>query len=232
VQNRLEKVRHMRLLTDGHLFMCLAPEEPAAKIDKEAASRFIKHAIAQASKQPVQDEPTLPPVPSAPVPVIITSKMKARAEYEQQLKEEDAHSTEEEELKVIDEVDNDNSMDIDKPSKVTPEALLDTIADVDQTQVGKKRRRRPVDPFAGMYQHFVVCVVGHLTFVGYGDGLSTSDEGIKSQSNSVPGLQVDNSKIDSGSQNSTSSAPSSKQRTHPKPEKKKKKRSKQKEPVV
>ena len=219
--------------------MCLAPEESATKIDKEAASRFIKHAIAQASNKPIQDEATLPSVSAAPVPVKITSKMKARAEYEQQLKEEDAQSTEEEVLEVIDETDNDGGMDVDRPSNVTPEALLDKIAEEDQTQVCKKRRRRPVDPFSGMYQLFVGHIIGHLVFIGYGDDLSTSDLGIQSQStsNSVPGLQDNNSTIDSSYQNSASPTPSSihatsKQRTHTKPQNKKKRKSKQREPAV
>ena len=219
--------------------MCLAPEESATKIDKEAASRFIKHAIAQASNKPIQDEATLPSVSAAPVPVKITSKMKARAEYEQQLKEKDAQSTDEEGLEVIDEADNGGSMDVDRPSKVTPEVLLDKVADEDQTRIGK-RRRRPVDPFSGMYQHFIVHIVGHLAFIGYGDDLSTSDLGIQSQStsNSVPGLQVNNSSIDSSYQNSVSSTPSSihatssRQRTHTKPQNNKKKKSKQKVPAV
>jgi hypothetical protein len=232
----LETVRDTLLLFNGDLFMCLALEEPATKIDKEAASRFIKHAIAQASKKSVQDEATLPSVSTAPVPVKITSKMKSRAEYEQQLKEEDAQSTEEEALEVIDEADNDGSMDVDKPSKVTPEALLDKIADEDQTQVGKKRRRRPVDPFSGMYQHFVVHIVGHLAFIGYGDDLSMSNLGVQSQStsNSAPGLQVNNSSVDSSYQNfasSSSTHATSSRHTDTKPLNKKKK-SKQKEPAV
>lgn len=233
----LETVRDTLLLFNGDLFMCLALEEPATKIDKEAASRFIKHAIAQASKKPVQDEATPPSVSTAPVPVKITSKMKARAEYEQQLKEEDAQSTEEEALEVIDEADNDGSMDVDGPSKVTPEALLDKIADGDQTQVGKKRRRRPVDPFSGMSQHFFVHIVGHLAFIGYGDDLSTSDFGVQSQStsNSAPGLQVNNSSVDSNYQNSASSSSihaTLSRYTDTKPLNKKKKKSKQKEPAV
>ncbi|KAF8347005.1 hypothetical protein F5887DRAFT_71718 [Amanita rubescens] len=203
-------------------------KEPATKIDKEAAGRFIKHAIAQASKQPTRDEPT--PLTSSsgsapvPVPVKVTSKMEARAEYERQLKEQDAQSSEEEELEVIDGADNDNGMDIDKSSpKVTSGALTDKIDDEDQTQVGNKRRRRPVDPFAG-----------------YGDDLSTSDHGVQSQltSYSVPRPQADTGKIDSSDQNSASSTPSirptsSSQNLPSKPENKKRKKSKkQKKPAV
>jgi len=179
-------------------------KDPPTKIDKEAAGRFIKHAIAQASKQPTRDEPT--PLTSSsgtvtvtvPVPVKITNKMKARAEYERQLKEQDAQSTEEEELEVIDEADNDHSMDIDKSSpKLTSGAPTDNE---DQTQVGNKRRRRPVDPFAG-----------------YGDDLSTSY--------SVLGPQVDTGKIDSNDQNSVPPTASS-QNSPLKPRDKKRKKSK------
>jgi hypothetical protein len=222
--------------------MCLTPEEPATKIDKEAAGRFIKHAIAQASKQPTRDEPT--PLTSSsgsapvPVPVKVTSKMEARAEYERQLKEQDAQSSEEEELEVIDGADNDNGMDIDKSSpKVTSGALTDKIDDEDQTQVGNKRRRRPVDPFAGMFWHLVIRVVRHLTFIGYGDDLSTSDHGVQSQlsSYSVPRPQADTGKIDSSDQNSASSIrpTSSSQNLPSKPENKKRRKSKkQKKPAV
>lgn len=147
-----------RVLPGEYTLMCLILEEPATKIDKEAAGRFIKHAIAQASKQPTREEPTPLTFPSGSVPVPVTvpvkvtSKMEARAEYERQLKEQDAQSTEEEELEVIDEADNDYVMDIDKSSpKLTSGAPTDKIDDEDKTQVGSKRRRRPVDPFAGMF---------------------------------------------------------------------------------
>jgi len=225
--------------------MCHTPEEPATKIDKEAAGRFIKHAIAQASKQPTRDGPT--PLTSSsgsapvPVPVKVTSKMEARAKYAQQLKEQDAQSSEEEELEVIDEADNDG-MDIDKspPIKLTSGAPTDKIDDEDQTQVGNKRRRRPIDPFAGMFWHPVTRVVRHLTFIGYGDDLSTSNHGVQSQSTSysVPRSQVDTGKINSSDQNSASSTPSirptsSSQNSPSKPENKKRKKSKkQRKPAV
>ncbi|KAG9313974.1 hypothetical protein JVU11DRAFT_4750 [Chiua virens] len=76
-------------------------------IDKEAATRFIKHAIAQAKNTQLVDEPSDDAVPVASsssgqrVPIRVTSKMIARAEYEKELKE--LGSEEDEDLEVFDE---------------------------------------------------------------------------------------------------------------------------------
>ncbi|KAI0684769.1 hypothetical protein BC835DRAFT_1388170 [Cytidiella melzeri] len=130
-------------------------EDPAKRklaVDKNVASRFIKHAIAQVKygRPPGQDEG----MPSQPentrVPVKVTEKMVARAQYEKELRE--LGSEEEEDLDIIDDTE-DQSMP-DTPSAVVDKgkgkALTDDIlADVAQAVTGQKRRRATLDPFAG-----------------------------------------------------------------------------------
>ncbi|KAF8559939.1 C1D-domain-containing protein [Imleria badia] len=106
-------------------------------IDKGAAGRFIKHAIAQAKNAQLVDEPSdATPVASSSsnherVPVKVTSKMLARAEYEKELKE--LGSEEEQDLAVFDE-----------------EAGIEDEEAMDMEDVPSSRRKRPhVDPFAG-----------------------------------------------------------------------------------
>lgn len=79
-------------------------------IDKVAASRFIKHAIAQAVRaqdQPSQtadQEPTPGPskIQVQPIPAGAATKMHARAEWEKQVQEA---IEEEEDLEVFDEAE-------------------------------------------------------------------------------------------------------------------------------
>ncbi|EGO31076.1 hypothetical protein SERLADRAFT_376679, partial [Serpula lacrymans var. lacrymans S7.9] len=77
-------------------------------IDKAAAGRFIKHAIAQAKdiRPPVDATEgaasTSASTSNVHVPVTITSKMAERAEYERKLKEEGS-GEEDEDLQVFDE---------------------------------------------------------------------------------------------------------------------------------
>ena len=57
-------------------------------IDQGAANRFIKHAIAQAALQVQRPPGDTEAGPSqVRVPVKVTSKMEARAQYEKELKE-------------------------------------------------------------------------------------------------------------------------------------------------
>lgn len=134
-------------------------------IDKVAAGRFIKHAIAQAKNARLVDEPSdAATVASSSsnherVPVQVTSKMVARAEYEKELKE--LGSEEEEDLEVFDEeaaVGDDEAMDTaDDPPEETRPMRLDKgkgrAAEEEQSKgegFPSSRHKRPrVDPFSG-----------------------------------------------------------------------------------
>ncbi|KDQ31249.1 hypothetical protein PLEOSDRAFT_1014983, partial [Pleurotus ostreatus PC15] len=112
----------------------------AQAIDKAAAGRFIKHAIAQAKSvvSSSKDDP-IPPADSSSAPrveVKVTSKMRARAEYEKDLNEgRDESEDEDGGLEVFDE---DAEMEVARDSPVEPLA-------------GNKRRRPAFDPFTGTY---------------------------------------------------------------------------------
>jgi len=89
-------------------------------IDKVAANRFIKHAIAQATRtqgqpstEPADQEPTpgSSKIPARPVPAGATNKMLARAEWEKQVKE--AEEEEEEDLEVFEETEGYANADAD-----------------------------------------------------------------------------------------------------------------------
>lgn len=120
-------------------------------VDKGVANRFIKHAIAQVKygRPPGQDEGVSSEQQDVRVPVKVTEKMAARAQYEKELKE--LGSEEEDDLEVIDDAEEDSS-------PLTPSAVdkgkgkaraEDILADVAQAVAGQKRRRPAVDPFAG-----------------------------------------------------------------------------------
>jgi len=134
-------------------------------IDKAAAGRFIKHAIAQAKNAKLVDEPSDAATAASSgsnherVPVKITSKMVARAEYEEELKE--LGSEEEEDLEVFDEdmaAEDKEAMDTaDGPPEETRFVGLDKgkgrASEEEQSEeeeVSSSRRKRPrVDPFSG-----------------------------------------------------------------------------------
>lgn len=89
-------------------------------IDKVAANRFIKHAIAQATRtqgqpsvEPAGQEPTpgSSKIPAQPVPAGATNKMLARAEWEKQVK--GAEGEEEEDLEVFEETEGYTNADAD-----------------------------------------------------------------------------------------------------------------------
>ncbi|KAM6498631.1 Sas10/Utp3/C1D family domain containing protein [Amanita muscaria] len=135
-----------------------APDKPATKLDKNAAGRFIKHAIAQVSKQLPQDEPTpltsASPTPATSIPAKVTSKMLARADYQRQLREEAAQSSDEEGLQVINDtsdLDNENSMDVDNSAVESSKRILGISTSNDPPQAPNKRKRPTVDPFAGIH---------------------------------------------------------------------------------
>lgn len=150
------------------------PPTKRAEIDKAAAGRFIKNAITQAasSKPQAKDSASTTPEPSTSsslrVPVKVTSKMLERQQYEKELTQQDEEGSEEEELTVFE--DNVTGMAVDSsvitgPTKgkgrEVPSAIQEPIP-----QPSGKRKRPPVDPFAG-----------------YGDDIiSSAAEGLK-QSN-------------------------------------------------
>ncbi|KAI0652455.1 hypothetical protein C8Q79DRAFT_937766 [Trametes meyenii] len=139
------------------------PEKRKTTVDKAAANRFIKHAIAQvrAQRPPGDNEgpshirfdaegqvPKASASQAQPVPVKITSKMRARAEYERQLAEQGSEEEEGEEevLEVFDEGEGDG-----EPAAISSKDKGKGRAVVEETAGGsaKKRRRPAVDPFAG-----------------------------------------------------------------------------------
>jgi len=145
-------------------------EDPAKRqfaIDRAAANRFIKHAIAQAKDippTPTSDSgPTTTRVPfnadgtadtvPAPVPVTVTAKMLERERYQRALREEQSEE-ESEDLKVIDgeeATDGDESSEDDSPGQASGVPLAakgKSRALPSETGIGK-RRRPPIDPFAG-----------------------------------------------------------------------------------
>lgn len=121
-------------------------------VDKGVANRFIKHAIAQIKfeRPPGQDE-GISSQQDVRVPVKVTEKMIARAQYEKELKE--LGSEEEDDLEVIDDAESQSSSSTPSTSdKGKGKARAeDLIADVAQTVAGQKRRRPAVDPFAGAH---------------------------------------------------------------------------------
>ncbi|KAI9570171.1 Sas10/Utp3/C1D family-domain-containing protein [Boletus coccyginus] len=133
-------------------------------IDKAAADRFIKHAIAQAKNAQLVDGPSdAATVASSSssherVPVKVTSKMVTRAEYEKELKE--LGSEEDDDLQVFDEemaAEDEEAMNIpDDPPEGTRSVGLDKgkgrASEEEQSndeKVSSSRRKRPrVDPFS------------------------------------------------------------------------------------
>ena len=84
-------------------------------VDKGVANRFIKHAIAQIKfdRPPGQDE-GISSQQDVRVPVKVTEKMIARAQYEKELKE--LGSEEEDDLEVIDDAESQSSSSNSPPS--------------------------------------------------------------------------------------------------------------------
>ncbi|KAF8273035.1 hypothetical protein EI94DRAFT_1564974, partial [Lactarius quietus] len=136
-------------------------EDPAKRqfaIDRAAATRFIKHAIAQVKDAPLaptsDSGPTTArvssnaddPAATAPVlvPVKVTEKMLEREQYQQTLREEDREE-ETEDLKVIDGGEDDGERPSDNPpgqaSGVLPLAAKGESKAPSETSVGKRRRQ-------------------------------------------------------------------------------------------
>ncbi|KAM5532258.1 hypothetical protein V8D89_014097 [Ganoderma adspersum] len=162
------------------------PEKRKTAVDRGAANRFIKHAIAQAKGQPqprtpgeapAQSDGARPPAhthirfdengnapsgssssassstPAMQIPVKVTSKMLARAEYQKKLAEEDASSNDDDDGDGLDVIDGE-SEDDPEPERVSSKAKgkgkAKATSEEAATPGGAKKRRRPApDPFAG-----------------------------------------------------------------------------------
>lgn len=181
-------------------------------IDKVAASRFIKHAIAQAKD-------TRPVTVSSPtthirvndndnvgggsgaatahdvrVPVKVTEKMLEREKYHETLREEAQASDDGGDLEVFDAEDEPS----DEAGRTPPEedaagkqkgkgkaeavvggTPIHDVPPASETAAGK-RRRPPVDPFAGLCPLLLLpsssCYLTQPSFLltGYGDGQDTA----------------------------------------------------------
>ena len=127
-------------------------------VNKEAAGRFIKHAIAQAknvrlvdeTEQDTESSAAGPSTSAKRVPIKTTAKMHQRAEYEKNLKE--IADEEEDDLEVFGEnVEEDYPMD-EPPADVSlgmedeGKEREEQVADAP----GSRRKRPRIDPFAGM----------------------------------------------------------------------------------
>ncbi|KAL0066559.1 hypothetical protein AAF712_006362 [Marasmius tenuissimus] len=102
----LEPLQQAKLLTDiPYVVYDLAFS--TTQVDKAAASRFIQHAISQATSNLNAPSTSTPGAStsssSAPVPIKVTSKMRERAEYERQLKEGKDDEEEEDDLQVFED---------------------------------------------------------------------------------------------------------------------------------
>lgn len=126
-------------------------------IDKAAASRFIKHAIAQAKLVKAEEPSNTAHEPASSsserVPVKITSKMVERAEYEKNLKE--LGSEEEEDLEVFVEAEvsgNEDAMEEEAlplpPQDKGKSRIVEREVPEHEEQIGGRRKRQRIDPFA------------------------------------------------------------------------------------
>ena len=129
-------------------------------IDKVAAARFIKHAIAQAKNAQLVDEASDagPEASSSSnnerVPIKVTSKMIARAKYEKEL--EELGSEEEDDLEVFDQEavdDDEEAMETDGPPADTKSISLEKgKGRALEEEAPPSRRKRPrIDPFSGKH---------------------------------------------------------------------------------
>lgn len=130
-------------------------EKKRLGIDKAAAGRFIKHAIAQAKLAKVEEPKNTAhgsaSTNSEHVPVKITSKMVERAEYEKNL--EKLGSEEEEDLEVFDEAEMSGDEDAMEEEALPPQdkgksRMVEREVPETEEQVGGRRTRQRIDPFA------------------------------------------------------------------------------------
>ncbi|KAF9245692.1 Sas10/Utp3/C1D family-domain-containing protein [Melanogaster broomeanus] len=142
VVNELERIRqYFDKIKDAEE----SDQKRKVGIDKAAAGRFIKHAIAQAKnarlvEEELAEDAAAPVVASTSsserVPVKVTSKMLARAEYEKEMK--DLGSEEDEDLEVF---NDDEAAAVDDDDE-------EQSSRVDQASASRRKRPR-MDPFSG-----------------------------------------------------------------------------------
>ncbi|KAF7966003.1 hypothetical protein HWV62_40509 [Athelia sp. TMB] len=126
-----------------------ADKKPTVSIDKDAASRFIKHAIAQSKYGRLPGDDAEPTPSSARVPVKITSKMEARAQYERELEELGSDNEDDGEgLEVFDE-EKEAVEQIKTGKGKGKERATNVDEGMQEATTGTKRRRPVMDPFAG-----------------------------------------------------------------------------------
>ncbi|KAL1677690.1 hypothetical protein EV122DRAFT_213710 [Schizophyllum commune] len=127
-----------------------APKPPT--VDKDAAARFIKHAINSIQykkSDPPQDVPSSS-TNAAPVPAKVTDKMREREEYLRELKErEGEESSEGEELEIFGE---EGAMEVDEPVRPVVKDRKGkgkaTATSADQAVVDAlRKKRKKTDPF-------------------------------------------------------------------------------------
>jgi exosome complex protein LRP1 len=131
-------------------------------VDKAAANRFIKHAITQYRTNLPTSQENEHIRFNEHVPIKVTSKMLERAEYEKKIKQEDEQdeSEEEEPLKVVED-DSDEEPE-EEPAQASKDEgkfeardmALGTTDDAPEEQPSRsgKKRRQPMDPFAGKWR--------------------------------------------------------------------------------
>jgi len=143
------------------------PHAAQLAIDKAAATRFIKNAIAQtkdttptnasgsgSTHMHSRDEPGNGNVNDkahdVSVPPKITEKMLERERYHEALREE-AQSVNDQDDEHLEIIDNDNDEDEDEGKVNAPvdSPVPDDVPPPSSTAAGK-RRRPPIDPFAGL----------------------------------------------------------------------------------
>lgn len=154
---------------DSHLLLLTLATERTTVVDKEAANRFITHAISQAH---LKNKPTGSSTASTPqsvhVPAKTTSKMVARAQYEQELREldeEGGNSDEADKLEVFDEsqpVDEENSSSDSDDSMPPPVVNNKGKGKATDLKSNRKRQRTNIDPFTGKQIFFGLVPLLHF----------------------------------------------------------------------
>ncbi|CAK5264827.1 unnamed protein product [Mycena citricolor] len=111
-------------------------------IDKAAATRFIKHAIAQNNfAQGASSSTTVESQPSTFVPPRITSKMAERTRYQEEMRAKGDESSSEDELEILDGAE--------APVTVSSKGKGKQKETEDSTSsTATKRKRHTMDPFA------------------------------------------------------------------------------------
>jgi exosome complex protein LRP1 len=175
------------------------------EIDKAAATRFIKHAIAQAQWKKTAAEESQDAndddsdgqnkrAPSPRIPVKVTQKMRQREAYEKEMKERDAMESSDDELEVFDGenkdiVDNTRmDVDIDRNLKGKGKEVAPTTEGLPSSK--NKRRRPPIDPFAGKFAMLPQTIRILINETGYGDDIEapSTSAGFKKVRSSSPPL--------------------------------------------